>query len=276
MTHLRIGYSTCPNDTYIFAGLPGLEDDSPVTFEPVLSDVETLNDWALEKRLDITKLSFFAFGKVREQYALLHAGGALGRGCGPVIVARPGTSLRDLGNGMVAAPGDLTTARLLLTLYLKKEPRFKQMVFSEIMPAVHEGKADFGLVIHEGRFTYERHNLQILLDLGEWWEKETGFPIPLGGIAIRRELGGNMARAVDKCIRVSLDLAKSGSGRVIDYVMAHAQEMIPQVVQQHIDLYVNRFTEDLSEEGREAIRRLMDHGEKAGLIEPCSLPLMAY
>ena len=276
MTHLRIGYSTCPNDTYIFAGLPGLEDDSPVTFEPVLSDVETLNDWALEKRLDITKLSFFAFGKVREQYALLHAGGALGRGCGPVIVARPGTSLRNLGNGMVAAPGDLTTARLLLTLYLKKEPRFKQMVFSEIMPAVHEGNADFGLVIHEGRFTYERHNLQILLDLGEWWEKETGFPIPLGGIAIRRELGGNMARAVDKYIRVSLNLAKSGSGRVIDYVMAHAQEMIPQVVQQHIDLYVNRFTEDLSEEGREAIRRLMDHGEKAGLIVPCSLPLMAY
>lgn len=276
MTHLRIGYSTCPNDTYIFAGLPGLEDNSPVTFEPVLADVETLNGWALEKRLDITKLSFFAFGKVREQYALLHAGAALGRGCGPVIVARPGTSLHELGKGIVAAPGNLTTARLLLTLYLGKEPPFKQMVFSEVMPAVREGKADFGLVIHEGRFTYREHDLKVLLDLGEWWEKETGFPIPLGGISIRRNLGGDLARDVDRCIRASLTLARNGSKTVMDYVMAHAQEMIPLVVQQHIDLYVNQFSEDLGEEGREAIRFLMNQAEKAGWVEPCSLPLMAY
>ncbi len=276
MTHLRIGYSTCPNDTYIFAGLPGSEDDSPFTFDPVLADVETLNGWALEKRLDITKLSFFAFGKVREQYALLHAGGALGRGCGPVIVSRPGTDLRELENGIIAAPGNLTTARLLLTLYLKKEPQFKQMVFSEIMPAVCEGKADFGLVIHEGRFTYQDHNLQILLDLGEWWEQETGYPIPLGGIAIRRDLGENMAREVDRCIRTSLNIARNGSEHVTNYVMFHAQEMIPRVVQQHIDLYVNRFSEDLGEEGREAILFLMDQAERAGRVKPCSLPLMAY
>lgn len=276
MTHLRIGYSTCPNDTYIFAGLPGFKDDSPVTFDPVLADVETLNGWALVKRLDITKLSFFAFGKVREQYSLLHAGGALGRGCGPVIVARPGTSLRELGNGIIAAPGNLTTARLLLTLYLKKEPQFKQMVFSEIMPAVCEGKADFGLVIHEGRFTYREHDLEILLDLGEWWEQETGYPIPLGGIAIRRDLGENMAREVDRCIRASLNIARNGSEDVTNYVMSHAQEMIPRVVQQHIDLYVNQFSEDLGEEGREAILFLMDQAERAGQLKPCSLPLMAY
>ena len=140
MTHLHVGYSTCPNDTYIFAGLPGLKDVSSITFDPILADVETLNGWALEKRLDITKLSFFAFGKVREHYALLHAGAALGRGCGPVLVARPGTSLSELGKGMVAAPGNLTTARLLLTLYLGKEPRFTQMVFSEVMPTVNKGE----------------------------------------------------------------------------------------------------------------------------------------
>ena len=276
MTHLCIGYSTCPNDTYIFAGLPGSKDDSPVTFKPVLADVETLNGWALVKRLDITKLSFFAFGKVREQYALLHAGGALGRGCGPVIVARSGISLRELENGIIAAPGNLTTARLLLTLYLGKEPRFKQMIFSEVMPAVREGKADFGLVIHEGRFTYREHDLQILLDLGEWWEKETGFPIPLGGIAIRRDLGGNVAREVDRCIRTSLTLARSGSRSVSDYVMSHAREMIPEVVQQHVDLYVNRFSEGLGEEGREAVLFLMNRAERAGQLKPCSLPLMAY
>ncbi len=276
MTHLRIGYSTCPNDTYIFAGLPALGDNSPVTFDPVLADVETLNGWAMEKRLDISKLSFFAFGKVREQYALLHAGAALGRGCGPVIVARPGTRLTELANGMVAAPGNLTTARLLLTLHLGKEPRFKQMIFSEVMPAVRDGKADFGLVIHEGRFTYREHGLRILLDLGEWWEKETGFPIPLGGIAIRRDLGGEMARDVDGCIRASLNLAGSGSKMVMEYVMAHAQEMIPQVVRRHIDLYVNPFSRDLGEEGQKAIRFLMDQAEKIGLLKPCPLPIMAY
>ena len=276
MTLLRIGYSTCPNDTYIFAGLPGPGDDSSVTFDPVLADVETLNGWAMEKRLDITKLSFFAFGKVREQYSLLHAGAALGRGCGPVLVARPGTSLREIGKGRVAAPGDMTTARLLLTLYLGKEPRFKQMVFSEIMPAVSDKKADFGLVIHEGRFTYREHGLQILLDLGKWWEEETGFPIPLGGIGIRRDLGEDMAREVDRCIRASLSLAGNGSKTVMDYVMSHAQEMAPRVVQQHIDLYVNPFSRDLGEEGQKAIHFLMDQAEKAGLLKSCSLPLMAY
>ncbi len=276
MTHLRIGYSTCPNDTYIFAGLSAPGDNSPVTFDPVLADVETLNGWAMEKRLDISKLSFFAFGKVREQYALLHAGAALGRGCGPVIVARPGTRLRELANGMVAAPGNLTTARLLLTLHLGKEPGFKQMIFSEVMPAVRDGKADFGLVIHEGRFTYREHGLRILIDLGEWWEKETGFPIPLGGIAIRRDLGGDMARDVDGYIRASLNLAGSGSKMVMEYVMVHAREMIPRVVRRHIDLYVNPFSRDLGEEGQKAIRFLMDQAEKAGLLKPCSLPIMAY
>jgi 1,4-dihydroxy-6-naphthoate synthase len=276
---LSIGYSTCPNDTFIFAGIAAHEEDVSLAFEPVLADVETLNRWALEGRLDVSKLSFFAFGKVREQYALLPSGGALGRGCGPILVTRGENGLKRLREGTrkyrIAAPGNLTTARLLLTLYLGYEPQFQQMVFSEIMPAVRDGEADFGLVIHEGRFTLNEYGLQSALDLGQWWEAETGLPIPLGGIAIRRDLGRHMAKAVDKRIRQSLSLAESGSSAVNDYVRIHAQEMAPRVIQQHIDLYVNRFSRDLGEEGQDAVKLLLDRAEEAGLLEPAKLPLLA-
>jgi 1,4-dihydroxy-6-naphthoate synthase len=276
---LSIGYSTCPNDTFIFAGLTAHEENASLAFEPVLADVETLNEWASEGRLDITKLSFFAFGKVREHYALLPSGGALGRGCGPILVNRGENDLKRLRDGTrkyrIAAPGNLTTARLLLTLYLGCEPQFQQMVFSEIMPAVRDGEADFGLVIHEGRFTLNEYGLQSVLDLGQWWETETGLPIPLGGIAIRRNLGGDVAKAVDERIRQSLSLAESGSSMVEDYVRMHAQEMTPQVLRRHIDLYVSRFSRDLGEEGRNAVKVLLDRAEEAGLLVPAALPLMA-
>lgn len=276
MKKLRIGYSTCPNDTYIFGGLSAHEKDAFPAFDPVLADVETLNEWALEGRLDVTKLSFFALGRVREHYALLHSGGALGRGCGPILTSRPGADLKDLEDGIIAAPGNLTTARLLLTLYLGYEPRFRQMVFSEVMPAVSVGEADFGLVIHEGRFTLDAYGLRSILDLGRWWEEETGLPIPLGGIVIRRDLGERTARMVDERIRQSLLLAEGGSSMVKEYIRSHAQEMAPSVIQQHIDLYVNRFSRDLGDEGRKAVRILLDRAERAELLKPCSLPLMAY
>lgn len=276
MIKRTIGYSTCPNDTYIFAGLSARGEDASPAFEPVLADVETLNGWAIEGKLDITKLSFFAFFKARKDYALLHSGGALGRGCGPILAVRPGTQLKDLKHGIIAAPGNLTTARLLLTLYLGYEPRFQQMVFSNVMPAVRDGEADFGLVIHEGRFTLDAYGLQSILDLGQWWEEETGLPIPLGGIAIRRDLGESTARTVDERIRQSLSLAESGSPMVKEYVRSHAQEMAPLVIQQHIDLYVNRFSRDLGDAGRKAVRVLLDCAEGAGLLNPCALPLMAY
>ena len=275
MKKLTIGYSTCPNDTYMFAGLNVREIEALTAFDPVLADVETLNGWALTGRLDVTKLSFFAIGKVRERYALLHSGAALGRGCGPILVARSGTDLKDLKDAVIAAPGNLTTARLLLTLYLDYEPQFRQMVFSEVMPAVSVGEADFGLVIHEGRFTLDAYGLQSILDLGQWWEEETGLPIPLGGIAIRRDLGERAARMVDDRIRQSLFLAEGGSSVVRDYVRSHAQEMAPSVIQQHIDLYVNRFSRNLGHEGRGAVRVLLDRAEAAGLLGPCALPLMA-
>jgi len=275
MKPLRIGYSTCPNDTYIFAELGGGTSLS-ITFQPVLADVETLNQWALDGRLEVTKLSFFALGRVRDTYALLHAGAALGHGCGPVLVARPGTALGKLQTGAVAAPGELTTARLLLSLYLKREPILRQMVFFEVMPAVAQGEADFGLVIHEGRFTYREYGLELLLDLGEWWESETGSPIPLGGIAVRRDLGSEVAMEVDRAIRASLTAARSGSLRVMEYVLAHAQEMSPAVVGQHIDLYVNDFSFHLGPSGRKAAELLLGRAQEVGLVPASRLPLMAY
>jgi 1,4-dihydroxy-6-naphthoate synthase len=275
MKPLRIGYSTCPNDTYIFAELGGGTSPS-ITFQPVLADVETLNQWALEGRLEVTKLSFFALGRVRETYALLYAGAALGHGCGPVLVARPGTALAKLQTGVVAAPGELTTARLLLSLYLKREPILRQMVFSEVMSAVARGDADFGLVIHEGRFTYGEYGLELLLELGEWWESETGRAIPLGGIAVRRDLGHEVAMEADRAIRASLTAARSGSLRVMEYVLAHAQEMSPAVVRQHIDLYVNDFSFHLGLRGREAAELLLRRAQEVGLVPASRLPLMAY
>ncbi len=276
MKQMTIGYSTCPNDTHIFAGLSAGPDDVAPLFDPVLADVETLNEWAMEGRLDVTKLSFFALFKARKDYALLHAGGALGRGCGPILAARPGVALKDLKNGIIAAPGNLTTARLLLTLYMGYEPQFQQMVFSDIMPAVRDGKADFGLIIHEGRFTLDAFGLRPLLDLGQWWEEETGLPIPLGGIAIRRDLGESMARWVDERIRQSLLLAESGAPMVREYVRKHAQEMAPWVITRHIDLYVNRFSRDLGDEGRKAVQALLNRAGGAGSLDGCVLPIMAY
>jgi 1,4-dihydroxy-6-naphthoate synthase len=272
---LTIGYSPCPNDTFIMAALAERRIAAPFEFQTVLADVETLNQWALEQRLDVTKLSFMALGVVRDAYALLSTGGALGRGCGPLVVARPGTTLADLASGTVAAPGNLTTARLLLSLFCGRTPAFTQMVFSEIMPAVARGDADFGLIIHEGRFTYGNFGLEALVDLGAWWEQKTGLPIPLGAIAVRRSLGPEIAREVDECIRQSLVTARKSPAEAMGYILPHAQEMDQSVVAQHIELYVNEFSLNLGTEGQHAVETLFSIAEDAGLMPRCSLPLMA-
>jgi 1,4-dihydroxy-6-naphthoate synthase len=273
---LRIGYSPCPNDTYIMAGLAGGRVEAPVAFQPVLADVETLNQWAVETLLEATKLSFMAFALVRETYGLLYSGGALGWGCGPLVVAKPGRKLDNIGNAVVAAPGALTTAGLLLSLHLGRAPNFKHMLFSEIMPSVAREEADYGLVIHEGRFMLAESGLSCLLDLGQWWEQETGRPLPLGGIAVRRSLGTDTARMVDRAIRSSLGCAEQFPAETMKYVLEHAQEMDPDVVRQHIQLYVNSFSLNLGREGEEAISTLFSRAEHAGLIPASPLPVMAF
>jgi len=274
MRKLRIGYSPCPNDTFIFAHLKRVAPH--MGFEPVMADVETLNEWAMEGRLEVTKISMYGLGMVRDSYGLLYSGSALGRGCGPIVVSRPGMDPARLAHARVASPGRWTTAALLLGLYLGHPPKFLHMEFSQVMPSVARGEADFGLVIHEGRFTYQGMGLEMVLDLGHWWEKKTGKPIALGGMAVKRELGEEVSMEVDRAIKASLERSRLSEPGTMEHVLAHAQEMSPDVVRKHIELYVTDFTMELGSEGVGAVESLLAMARQAGLIPESSNPLLAY
>ena len=277
MTHmLTLGYSPCPNDTYIFYALVHGKVPVPgITFKERLEDVETLNRLALDGTLDLTKISYHALGPLRERYALLRSGGALGRGCGPLIVARPGTRIEDLRSGTIAIPGKLTTAWLLLQLYDRELSNVVVMTFDRIMQAVADGNVTAGLIIHESRFTYPLHKLEMLLDLGEWWERYSGLPIPLGGILGKRSLGAETLATVEQAIRESLRYAKAHPAEVLSYVKEHSQEMDETVMKGHIDLYVNEFSLDLGDEGVAAVQRLFAEAEKRGIFPTSNSPLFA-
>ncbi len=277
MSHtLTIGYSPCPNDTFIFYALiHGRVRVPGIGFEERLEDVETLNRLALDNQLDITKISYHALGHLREHYALLRSGGALGRGCGPLIVARPGTSLSDLKDGPLAIPGTLTTAYLLLRLFDPSLTNIAVMPFDRIMTAVSDGSARAGLIIHESRFTYPLYGLEKLLDLGAWWEERTGLPIPLGAILGRRSLGADLLLRVEAGIRESLDYARSHPDEVLAYCRQHSQEMDNTVMKSHIDLYVNDFSLDLGHEGLRAVNRLFEEAQSRGVFPSSDRPLLA-
>ena len=273
---LTIGYSPCPNDTFIFYALIHGKVSVPgITFREQLEDVETLNRMALENRLDLTKISYHALGHLREKYALLRSGGALGRGCGPLIVARPGTTLADLKQGTIAIPGRLTTAYLLLRLFDPLIQDIAVMTFDRIMHAVAKEEVTAGLIIHESRFTYPLYNLEKLLDLGAWWEQHAGLPIPLGGILGRRSLGRDLLLRIEAGIRESVQYAYAHPEEVMSYCGMHSQEMDPTVMQSHIDLYVNDFSLDLGQEGLAAVRRLFQEAEERGIFPPSDKPLLA-
>ncbi len=272
---VTIGYSPCPNDTFIFYALthgkielPGVE-----LAPPLLEDVETLNGWGLEHRLDVTKLSFHALGHVLDEYCVLSAGSALGRGCGPLLVARRPLELSRPARYKIAIPGRLTTAALLLRLFLPGCLELVEMRFDAIMAAVQQGEVDGGVIIHEGRFTYPQMGLVCLQDLGQWWEQSTGHPIPLGCIAARRSLGRKRIGAIDQAIRASIDWAFAHPEQCLPYIRAHAQELEEGVVQDHIGLYVNDFSRDLGAEGMAAIGAFLERGRSASILPPSSLDL---
>jgi len=254
---LSLGISPCPNDTFIFDALVnGRLDTGGLDLEVVHEDVETLNQWALAGRLDVTKLSYGVLPLVSGAYALLESGGALGRGVGPLLVARPGVSF-DPARCSVAVPGQQTTAHLLFSLVHPGAARKRFMVFSSIEEAVAGGEVDAGVIIHESRFTYAARGLVRLLDLGQAWEARTGLPIPLGGIVARRALGGKVLRRLDGLIRASLEAAWAGGDALSPYVKGHAQELEEAVMRQHIDLYVNQHSLALGPEGRRAVETLL-------------------
>jgi 1,4-dihydroxy-6-naphthoate synthase len=270
MTELTIGYSPCPNDTFIFFALThGLLHTETLAFRERLEDVETLNRLAMNGELDITKISYHAFGHLRDRYVLLRSGGALGRGCGPLLTARDPVSPESLRGKRIAVPGRLTTASLLLQL-LDRELAgdMVEMPFYDIPGAVSGGRVDAGLIIHESRFTYGESGLVALLDLGQWWEGETGLPIPLGGILAHRRLGSERVRLVERLVRASLEHGFSHPESSMDHIRRHARELDDHVIRQHIDLYVNDFSLDLGREGEQAVRELLGRAEGAGIIPP--------
>lgn len=260
---MELGYSFCPNDTFIFYALSHGRIPSFTEVRERMEDVETLNRWAFEGRLPLTKISYAAFGHLRDKYVALRSGGALGRGVGPLVVARkPDIGLRG---HRVAHPGRYTTAFMLLRMY---ESDFEpvEMRYDRIMPAVEHGEVDAGLIIHESRFTYPVHGLVKLLDLGEWWESASGLPLPLGAILARRDLGERAIYQLEDAVRESLVYAYAHPDEPKFYIKQHAQELSDEVVQAHIDAYVNPLSLDVGEEGESAVRVLFAKGEEAGLI----------
>jgi 5,8-dihydroxy-2-naphthoate synthase len=273
-----LAYSPCPNDTYIFAALTnGLLEGEPAV-EVVLDDVEALNLAAREGRFELTKVSYGAIPYLLGDYRILRAGGALGRGCGPLVVARPradgsAPSLEALGpDATFAIPGSMTTAYALLRLALGREPKTAVMRFDRIVDAVARGEADAGLIIHESRFTYANAGLARVMDLGDWWEATTGNAIPLGAILVRRDVSDDDARALDASIRRSLRFAREREDEIIAYVRAHAFEMDDDVMRAHIGLYVNEYSEDLGDAGIAAVSDFFARAERAGLIPAGTRP----
>lgn len=274
MQQLTLGYSPCPNDTFIFYGLVHGQVPCPGTaFKERLEDVETLNKLALAGELDLTKISYHALGHLREEYCLLHSGGALGRGCGPLVIAKQATDMQQLRGKRIAIPGQLTTANLLLQLYGEGYENLLILPFHEIMTAVTDGRADAGVIIHESRFTYQQHGLQQVLDLGQWWEKDSGCPIPLGGILAKRSLGRRLIQQIDCALRASVEYAFANPQQPQTYIKQHAQELEDEVIRNHISLYVNDFSVELGDEGVRAIETLFARAESRGIIPPCKLPL---
>jgi 1,4-dihydroxy-6-naphthoate synthase len=259
---LRLGFSPCPNDCVVFDALVHGRIPTPLRFDVVLDDVEALNGMAAEGRLDVAKVSYHAAAHLATGWRLLRAGGALGRGVGPLFVARE--PLSDLRGRVVAVPGGRTTAMLLLALYAPGV-RTVALRFDRIMPAVAAGDADAGLVIHEGRFTYQDHGLICLQDLGRWWELTTGHLIPLGAIAVSRALPPLVQHEVARVVRASVEAAFADPTASEPYVAQHAQEMDPGVRRRHVELYVNRYTLDVEEEGRAAVVALFTAAAKRGL-----------
>ncbi len=271
MKTLSLGYSPCPNDTFIFYGLIHEKIDTKnLRFNEILLDVETLNQKALLAELDLTKISYHAFGHVRKNYCLLRAGGALGKGCGPLVVAKNEYTMEELRGKKIAIPGKLTTAFLLLQLFDSAfripHSTFIAMPFDKIINAVSNDEVDAGLIIHESRFTYSSYGLKQIIDLGEWWEKQTGLPIPLGGILAKRTLGEGLNKKTNKLIRASVEHAFSNRAEPMDYIKKHSQELSEDVINQHINLYVNDYSLDVRQDGEKAVTELISRAEDAGII----------
>ncbi len=269
---VRTGFSPCPNDTFMFHGLvSGHTLVENLIFDAVLEDIEELNRRAIADAdpLDVTKLSVSALAHIAGKYRVLSSGAAIGRGCGPLVVQKANSkplSLSSLSGQRIAIPGEYTTAHLLLRIFASANPDTRFMRFDQIMPAIAEGTVDAGVIIHEGRFTYEDHDLVAIADLGELWEGETGLPLPLGVICAHSSLGEDLTRKIETGIENSILAGREEPAHARSFIREHAQELNDDVCAAHIDLYVNDYSVNLGSEGRRAITALLQKGAEAGAL----------
>lgn len=264
---ITLAFSPCPNDTFMFAALAnGWIDTGELKFEITMADIEELNRMAGEGKTDISKMSFPAFAHAANEYLLLQSGSALGKGCGPLLISKNKYGEEEVKNLSIAIPGNRTTANLLLSIFFQDAKNKTEMVFSEIENAVLDGRCDAGVIIHENRFTYLQKGLRLLSDLGKKWEESMQQPLPLGCIAGKRNLGKEVLLKIESLIKQSIEYAYAHPEKVMPYVRTHAQEMDERVMQQHIELYVNRYSIALGAEGKQAVTELLNRGHKSGLL----------
>jgi len=264
---LTIGFSPCPNDTFIFDALVHHKIDTEgLDFDVYLGDVEDLNNKAFNQELDITKISYHAYGYLTDDYVLLNAGSALGKGCGPLLISKPTTQNTNLEKLKIAIPGKYTTANFLLSIAHPEATNKIEMLFSDIENAVINEEVDAGLIIHENRFTYQDKGLEKIIDLGEYWENTTGHLIPLGGIIIKRDLPKETIQKVNRVLRNSIEYAFENPTEPIDYMQCNAQEMSKEVMMQHVELYVNKYSIDLGDQGKDAITQMFNLAQEKEII----------
>jgi len=266
---LTLGFSPCPNDCFMFDAIVNRRIDlEGLQLSVRMADVEALNKAAFAREIDVTKLSYHAYAYCAASYVLLDAGSALGRGCGPLLISKRTIASEDVaaGNLSIAIPGKYTTANFLLGLAFPAARNKTELVFSSIEPALQDELYDAGLIIHENRFTYEANGLRKVIDLGEFWERETGAPIPLGGIAINRSLPDEAKHSVNRVVRRSVEYAFAHRAASLPFVREHAQEMSEDVMYRHIDLYVNEYSVDLGKDGRRAVEILFEKARATGMI----------
>jgi 1,4-dihydroxy-6-naphthoate synthase len=255
---IRVGFSADPDDAFMFWGLAsGTVDTGDFEFEPVVQDIQTLNEWALEGRLEVTAMSLATYPYVHDRYVLLPHGASIGSGYGPIVVARERLSLDELRKTEIVVPGKLTTAFLVLKLALGADFPCRVLPFDQIQPEVAYGAARAGLLIHEGQLTYRDAGLEKCLDLGEWWLLETGLPLPLGVNTARRDLGDDVLRELSRILRASIDAALEHRDDALDYALGYGRGMDAERGDRFVDMYVNDLTLDYGDEGRQAVRELL-------------------
>ncbi len=267
---VSLGFSTCPNDTFMFDALVNKRIDTKgIEFELLMGDIKELNELAFASRLDVTKLSYHAYAHVLKDYQLLDAGSALGHNCGPLLISATKMQHDSLNSQLkIAIPGEFTTANLLFSVAYPHLKNKEILLFHEIEEAVQCGKVDIGLIIHENRFTYKEKGLHKVVDLGEYWEGTYRHPIPLGGIVAKRSLGIQKIKTINALISQSIQYAFDKPSESAAFILEHAQEMDAEVVKQHISLYVNMFSIDLGTKGRAAVQKLFEVGIETGIFKP--------